>query len=503
MAGKWDTMNLFSLFKSKSFLLNIVIIIAVVTYALLTYEFDVVFIVAGIILVFLNIKIQRKLIIQDRRYEKVSDLASNMAQGKLEYRITHFKGDKNSIKTINELNMMADQVETFMREVKTCFTYAQQHIYYRSPFTKGLNGVFSETLKTISFSFEIMKQRNIEQHVTNLFTKLSDSKTTHLLDNLITSQSDIAIVNNELTEVEVATKNAANSALASKLSVSKVIENTSQIVDKISQLKSSTIELDESSTEISDIISFIASIADQTNLLALNAAIEAARAGEYGRGFAVVADEVRTLADNTKEATLKITNIIGRVVKSSKKILEESAHIEEYSSVSHQLVTEFDSNFSEFSDVAQRTSESIAHSRMISALTLAKIDHILYMQRAYRAIELGADSTEAHAVKVDDTQCRFGKWLRSEEGGLNYSHLPSFSNIDIPHGAVHLYVTVMTNMLHGDWKNNIEIQEQLLLNMQCAENSSSQLLGLLGKLVEEKKQFESTDEDSAGEIDLF
>jgi len=496
-------MSLSSLFKSKLFLLNIVIIIATVAYALLTYNFDVVFIIAGVLLIFFNVKLQNKLSMQNNRYEKISELASNMSQGKLEYRITNFKGDKNSTKTINELNIMADQVETFIREVKTCFNFAQQHIYYRSPFTEGLNGAYANTLKNISFSFEIMKQRNVEQHVSNLFAKLSDSKTSNLLENLTTSQSDIGVVNHELTQVEDATKNAANSALASKLSVSKVIENTSQIVNKISQLKTSSIELDKSSAEISDIISFIAGIADKTNLLALNAAIEAARAGEQGRGFAVVADEVRTLADNTKEATLKITSIISRVVKASNSVLEESSHIEEYSSVSHQLVTEFDSNFSEFSDVAQRTSESIAHSRMISALTLAKIDHILYMQRAYRAIELGSESEEAHMVKVDETQCRFGKWLKSEDGGSSYSHLPSYNKIDTPHSAVHLYVVVMINMLQGDWRNSIELQDQLLLNMTSAESASSQLLGLLSKLVDEKRKFESTDEDSSGEIDLF
>ena len=56
---------------------------------------------------------------------------------------------------------------------------------------------------------------------------------------------------------------------------------------------------------------------------------------------------------------------------------------------------------------------------MISALTLAKLDHILYMQRAYRAIEMGADSEEAKMVKVDETQCRFGRWLKEEGGGAN------------------------------------------------------------------------------------
>ena len=217
----------------------------------------------------------------------------------------------------------------------------------------------------------------------------------------------------------------------------------------------------------------------------------------------MVADEIRSLADNTKNATAKITSIISNVVDASNNILAESARIEEYSSVSHQLVTEFDQNFSEFSDVAQRTSESIAHSRMISALTLAKIDHIIYMQRAYRAIEVGADSEEARSVAVEETESSFGQWLTSADGGQIYSHLPSFSQINSPNSAIHLYVNVMTNMLKGDWKNSVELQEQLLLDMQCAETASVDLLDLLSKLADEKKRFESTDEDAAGDIDLF
>lgn len=62
--------------------------------------------------------------------------------------------------------------------------------------------------------------------------------------------------------------------------------------------------------QIGHITQSVRDLADQSNMLALNAAIEAVRSGEHGKGFGVVAREIRNLADQSIQATHRVSDVL-------------------------------------------------------------------------------------------------------------------------------------------------------------------------------------------------
>jgi methyl-accepting chemotaxis protein len=75
--------------------------------------------------------------------------------------------------------------------------------------------------------------------------------------------------------------------------------------------------LSEQGQAIAEIIASVNDLAEQSNLLAVNAAIEAAKAGEAGKGFAVVASEVKALAEQSKQATSRVRQILGEIQRAT------------------------------------------------------------------------------------------------------------------------------------------------------------------------------------------
>ncbi len=108
----------------------------------------------------------------------------------------------------------------------------------------------------------------------------------------------------------------------------KVMNNaveSMQDIEKAANLTGESVQqLEQVITEISDFASEISDITAKTNMLALNASIEAARAGEHGRGFSVVAEQIRVLAENSKQASTAIQEVLDNVLAMLSQVKESN-----------------------------------------------------------------------------------------------------------------------------------------------------------------------------------
>lgn len=117
-------------------------------------------------------------------------------------------------------------------------------------------------------------------------------------------------IGESVVSTEKATASASSDVDASQKSIADAINNIISLVQGVNEVGVTLTNLGEALERVARVADGIEGIARQTNLLALNATIEAARAGAAGKGFAVVASEVKSLADETRKATLEITDTV-------------------------------------------------------------------------------------------------------------------------------------------------------------------------------------------------
>ncbi len=409
-------------------------------------------------------------------------------EGELYHRITNTKGLGEVGKVVWELNEMLDIMESYFKEINACFHQASKGNHERYILADGFPGLLKKSAESVNEALHYMNENDRLMIKNRLSAGLHGLNTDNLLSNLKANQNDLINITEQMQKVEeIATKtgNSADESLATVESISSSLTDINVNIHSVSDVVSALIN---DSKKITDSLSMITGIADQTNLLALNASIEAARAGEHGRGFAVVAEEVKSLSEHTKDAAMEVSKTLTSFNQRVERMHTEAETSATLSEEVTEQVNSFRVQFSELSDSAKASIDYISYAKDKSFGLLTKLDHIVFKQNGYVAIEEPNTCSQADAINVDHHNCRLGQWYYEGIGYEYFRGTHAYASLELPHGNVHNYTQQAYAISRENWLDDAQLLDNIINQMQRSEDASADVMAKIDEMIEEKHQ---------------
>ncbi len=182
--------------------------------------------------------------------------------------------------------------------------------------------------------------------------------------------------------------------------VQLTLEGMAAVEAQVGTIHQKVLALSDHSDNIGEVILTVNEIAEQSKLLSLNASIEAARAGTLGLAFGVVATEMRELAEQSKQATWQVRQLLNdiRVATgdATSAVAAAMEKVEESRKLAHQTGIHT-------RDLKEAIRESVNSSRAIVAASKEQGRAVNQAVEAMGTIERMSIATAAGMMRIKGT----------------------------------------------------------------------------------------------------